>query len=52
MDGIPFKNIRIGRQLKDLHANELRLKLINAGVPYSDTASKQELIRQIKKYGL
>lgn len=52
MEGIPFKNIRVGRKLDQLHANELRLKLENAGIPYSDTASKKELIRLIVKHGL
>ncbi len=52
MDGIPFPSIRTGRKLDQLHANELRIKLENAGIKYSDTASKQELIALVKKHKL
>lgn len=49
MKGIPFKNVGPKRRLEDLHANELRLKLENAGIEYSDKATKKELIALVRK---
>lgn len=49
MEGIPLSQVSIGRKLEDLHANELRLKLENAGIAYPDDAGKQELIALIRK---
>lgn len=49
IDGIPFKNAGTKRKLEDLHANELRLKLENAGIAYADDASKSQLIALVKE---
>lgn len=49
MAGIPFKDVRPKRRLEDLHANELRLRLENAGIPYSDDATKKELVELVRE---
>ncbi len=49
MHGIHFKDAGPKRRLEDLHANELRLKLENAGIAYLDDATKQELIALVRK---
>ncbi len=50
--GIPFSQCMTTRKLEDLHANELRLKLENAGISYSDDASKKELIALVIEHKL
>ena len=45
MDGIPFKDAGPRRKLEDMHANELRLKLDNAGISYPD-ADLIDLVRE------
>nr|DAF57293.1 MAG TPA: Thymopoietin protein [Podoviridae sp. ctuch15] len=50
--GIPFKDCHKGRSLNQLHANELRAKLIQAGIKYSGTETKEELVALIKKHKL
>lgn len=52
MTGIPFKDARPKRRLEDLHANELRLRLENAGIAYPDDATKKELVELVRKYRL
>ena len=52
MTGIPFKNAGPKRRLEDLHANELRLRLENAGIAYPDDATKKELVELVRKYRL
>lgn len=49
---IYFKNAGPKRRLEDLHANELRLRLENAGIPYPDDATKQDLVDLVQKYRL
>lgn len=48
--GTPFPKAAVGRKLEDLSANELRMKLYNAGVDYPDDATKKELIRLVKEH--
>lgn len=48
--GISFKDLGAKRRLEDMHANELRAKLEAAGVAYSDTATKQELIVLVQQH--
>lgn len=50
VDGVPFSQAAAGRRLEDLSANELRMKLYNAGIEYPDDAGKKELIELVKKY--
>lgn len=45
---IPFKDAGPKRRLEDLHANELRLRLENAGIAYPDDATKKELVRKYR----
>ncbi|WP_298589886.1 hypothetical protein [uncultured Megasphaera sp.] len=52
MTGIPFKDAGLKRRLEDLHANELRLRLENAGIAYPDDATKKELVELVRKYRL
>ncbi|MFG6274046.1 hypothetical protein ACG98G_10350 [Megasphaera hexanoica] len=52
MTGIPFKDAGPKRRLEDLHANELRLRLENAGIAYPDDATKKELVELVRKYRL
>lgn len=52
MTGIPFKDAGPKRRLEDLHANELRLCLENAGIAYPDDATKKELVELVRKYRL
>lgn len=52
MTGIPFKDAGPRRRLEDLHANELRLRLENAGIAYPDDATKKELVELVRKYRL
>ena len=52
MTGIPFKDAGPKRRLEDLHANELRLRLENAGIAYRDDATKKELVELVRKYRL
>lgn len=52
MTGIPFKDAGTKRRLEDLHANELRLRLENAGIAYPDDATKKELVELVRKYRL
>lgn len=52
MTGIPFKDAGPKRRLEDLHANELRLRLENAGIAYPDNATKKELVELVRKYRL
>lgn len=48
MTGIPFKDAGPKRRLEDLHANELRLRLENAGIAYPDDATKKELVELVR----
>lgn len=48
MDAIPFKNAGPKRKLEDLHANELRMRLENAGIAYPEDASKRQLVALVK----
>ena len=50
--GIPFKDCYRGRNLNQLHSNELRAKLIQAGVEYTGEETKEELVALIKKHKL
>nr|DAK43820.1 MAG TPA: dimeris T4 recombination endonuclease VII [Bacteriophage sp.]DAS45023.1 MAG TPA: dimeris T4 recombination endonuclease VII [Caudoviricetes sp.] len=50
--GIPFKDCRKGRSLNQLHANELRAKLIQAGIKYTGEETKEDLANLIKKHKL
>jgi hypothetical protein len=50
--GIPFKDCHKGRSLNQLHANELRAKLIAAGIKYSGEETKEELVALVEKYKL
>ena len=52
MTGIPFKDAGPKRRLEDIHANELRLRLENAGIAYPDDATKKELVELVRKYRL
>ncbi|WP_294000137.1 hypothetical protein [uncultured Megasphaera sp.] len=52
MTGIPFKDAGPKRRLEDLHANELRLRLENAGIAYPDDSTKKELVELVRKYRL
>lgn len=52
MTGIPFKDAGPKRRLEDLHANELRIRLENAGIAYPDDATKKELVELVRKYRL
>ena len=52
MTWIPFKDAGPKRRLEDLHANELRLRLENAGIAYPDDATKKELVELVRKYRL
>lgn len=52
MTGIPFKDVGPKRRLEDLHANDLRLRLENAGIAYPDDATKKELVELVRKYRL
>lgn len=52
MTRIPFKDAGPKRRLEDLHANELRLRLENAGIAYPDDATKKELVELVRKYRL
>ncbi|NME28845.1 hypothetical protein HF872_09470 [Megasphaera hexanoica] len=49
MAGIPFKDAGPKRRLEDLHANELRLRLENAGISYPDDATKKELVKLVRE---
>lgn len=49
MQSISFKNAGPKRRYDDLSANELRMKLELAGIPYYDNASKKELIALVRK---
>lgn len=51
MSGIHFGQAVGGRKLEDLSANELRAKLILAGVNVpKDIKTKEELVELAKKY--
>nr|DAD62609.1 MAG TPA: Putative stress-responsive nuclear envelope protein [Caudoviricetes sp.] len=50
--GIPFKDCHKGRNLNQLHANELRAKLIAAGVKYTGEETKEDLVNLVKKHKL
>nr|DAF34781.1 MAG TPA: Thymopoietin protein [Caudoviricetes sp.] len=50
--GIPFKDCHKGRNLNQLHANELRAKLIQAGIEYTGNETKEELVALVKKHKL
>lgn len=51
MSGIHFGQAVSGRKLEDLSANELRAKLILAGVNVpKDIKTKEELVELVKKY--
>lgn len=51
MNGIHFGQAVSGRKLEDLSANELRAKLILAGVNVpKDIKTKEELVELVKKY--
>lgn len=52
MTGISFKDAGPKRRLEDLHANELRLKLENAGITYPDNASKRQLVALVREHKL
>ena len=52
MDGIPFKDAGPRRKLEDMHANELRLKLDNAGISYPDAATRKDLIDLVREHHL
>lgn len=52
MTGIPFKDAGPKRRLEDLNANELRLRLENAGIACPDDATKKELVELVRKYRL
>lgn len=49
-DSVPFGKTITGRKLEDLSANELRMKLYNAGVDYPEDASKKELAELVRKH--
>lgn len=49
---IHFKDAGQKRRLEDLHANELRLHLEHAGIPYPDDATKQDLVDLVRKHRL
>lgn len=48
MEGIHFGKLPGGRRLEDLSPNELRLRLYNAGIDYSQCRTKEDLIRLIR----
>lgn len=48
MEGIHYGRVPSGRRLEDLSPNELRLRLYNAGVDYSQCRTKEELIHLIR----
>lgn len=51
MNGIHFGQAVSGRKLEDLSANELRAKLILAGVNVpKDIKTKEALVELVKKY--
>lgn len=51
MSGIHFGQAVGGQKLEDLSANELRAKLILAGVNVpKDIKTKEELVELVKKY--
>ena len=50
--GIPFKDCHKGRGLNQLHANELRAKLIHAGIEYTGEETKEDLVNLVKKHKL
>lgn len=51
MSGIHFGQAVSGRKLEDLSANELRAKLILAGVNVpKDIKTKEELVELVKKH--
>lgn len=51
MNGIHFGKAVGGRKLEDLSANELRAKLILAGVNVpKDIKTKEELVELVKKH--
>lgn len=50
MDAIHFSQAVTGRKLEDLTPNELRAKLINAGVDPYQAKTKEELIALVRKY--
>ena len=37
------------RRLEVQHANELRLRLENAGIPYPDDATTKELVKLVRE---
>lgn len=50
-EGIPFARAVGNRKLSDLSANELRAKLILAGVEIPrEVSTKEELIALVKRY--
>lgn len=49
---IHFKDAGQKRRLEDLHANELRLRLAHAGIPYPDDATKKDLVDLVRKHRL
>lgn len=52
MDAIHFPKLSGGRKLENMSANELRAKLILAGVNIPETIkTKKELVELVKKYG-
>lgn len=50
MDAISFKDAAKGRKLEDMSPNELRAKLINAGVDPYQANTMDELIALVRKY--
>lgn len=51
-EGIHFKDAGPRRRLIDLHANELRLKLENAGISYPHDATKAQLVALVQQHKL
>lgn len=52
IEGIHFKDAGPRRRLVDLHANELRLKLENAGIAYPHDATKAQLVALVQQHKL
>lgn len=52
MQAISFKDAGPKRRYEDLSANELRMKLELAGIPYCNDASKAELVALVRKHKL
>lgn len=50
MDAIHFREAAKGRKLEDMSPNELRAKLINAGIDPYQAKTIDELIALVRKY--